>query len=218
MWYLNLLYEIIKYALGSLFIGIALALLLTFALFWLIRACYPRSTFSALSIITGAVLVILLSYQMISMCGAIGLKWKCDDFETYVNNLIPSEQRAYPVPLSEEEASQIISRALEEFPLMEYYVGGGTFTGHNTANIAHSMAETLDKFLNQFIWEALLWSLLETLLAAAIVVWTIHKSKEMKYRMQDSKSHSRAEERNKQIETKRTHTTRTRHTASSSGF
>jgi hypothetical protein len=79
------------------------------------------------------------------------------------------------------------------------------------------MAETLDDFLNQFIWEALFWSLLETLLAAAIVVWTIHQSKEYKYRHQDSKR-SGTEEKTVYGKSKRSSGPRQGRTTPSRGF
>lgn len=218
MYYLNLLHEIITYAIGSLFIGIALAVLLTFALFWIIRACYPRSTFSMLSIITGIILVILLSYQMISMCGAIGMKWKCDDFEVYINNMIPEDELIYPRSLSKQETHQMMDQAIEEFPLIGYYVGWGDFWGYDTSNIAHVMADTVNDFLNQFIWEALLWSLIETLLAAIIVVWSIHKSKELKYSIKNGKAHLQTEKKSKPTGNGNKHSASSRHSTSSRGF
>lgn len=211
------MHEIITYAIGSLVLGIVLAVLLTIALFWIIRACYPRSTFSVLSIITGIILVILLSYQMISMCGAIGLKWKCDEFEVYINNMIPEEELLYPRTLSKQETHHMMDQAIEEFPLIGYYVGWGDFWGYDTSNIAKVMADTVNDFLNQFIWEALLWSLIETLLAAVIVVWTIHKSKEMKYCIQDSKS-KQSVEKKEPVKKRYTHSIHRGHSTSSRGF
>lgn len=218
MGYLGLLYEILKYATGSVIIGVALALLLTFALFYIIRSCYPRSTFSVPSIITGIILVFLLSYEMIIMCGAIGLKWKCDDFEVYINNLIPEEERLFPRELSKLETHQMIDQAKEEFPLIDYYVAYGDFGGYNTTNIAHEMAETLSAFLNQFIWEALFWSLIKTLLAAIIVVWTIHKGKDIKYRYQKNKTQQLSEDDKRPIERKYYTSSKRGHSTHSKGF
>lgn len=178
---IGLLYDILTYSAGSLIIGLIVTLLVVGLLFFIIKGFFPQSTFSPLSIVVGIVLTFFLGYRMVTMCGAISLKWMCDDFETYINGLIPDEMLQKVVPVSQSEADMIIDKALDEFPILSQFVGGGTFTGTDTSNVAHVMAKTLNDFLNQFIWESLLWSFLYLVIASALVVWTLKK--QWDYRM-----------------------------------
>lgn len=183
-----LLYDILKYSAGSIIIGIVVTILLVGLMFFIIKGFFPRSTFSPLSIVVGLILSVFLGYRMITMCGAIGLKNMCDDFELYVNSLLPDDTFQSEKPLSESDVDEIISQAIDEFPILSHFVGGGTFTGTNTSNIAQIMAETLSDFLNQFIWQSLLWSMIYMVIAAALVVWTLKK--QWDYRLSSSKNHS----------------------------
>lgn len=182
---IGLLYDILTYSAGSLIIGLIVTLLVVGLLFFIIKGFFPQSTFSPLSIVVGIVLTFFLGYRMVTMCGAISLKWMCDDFETYINGLIPDEMLQKVVPVSQSEADMIIDKALDEFPILSQFVGGGTFTGTDTSNVAHVMAKTLNDFLNQFIWESLLWSFLYFVIASALVVWTLKK--QWDYRVSSSK-------------------------------
>lgn len=172
---ISLLYDILTYSAGSLIIGVLVTLLLVGLMFFIVKGFFPQSTFSLLSIVVGIILTLFLGYRMVTMCGAISLKWMCDDFEVYVNSLIPDDVRQAAVPLSEGGANKFVSRAIDEFPILSQFVGSGTFIGTDTSNIAHVMAETLNGFLNQFIWKSLLWSLLYLIIASALVVWTLKK-------------------------------------------
>lgn len=172
---IGLLYDILTYSAGSLIIGLIVTLLLVGLLFFIVKGFFPQSTFSPLSIVVGVVLTFFLGYRMITMCGAISLKWMCDDFETYINGLIPEKMLQEAVPLSESETDVIMDKALNEFPILSQFVGGGTFIGNDTSNIAHAMATTLNEFLNQFIWQSLLWGFVYLVIAAALVVWTLKK-------------------------------------------
>lgn len=172
---IGLLYDILTYSASSLIIGLIVTLLLVGLLFFIVKSFFPQSTFSLLSIVVGVVLTFFLGYRMITMCGAISLKWMCDDFETYINSLIPENMLHEAVPLSKSDTDMITDKALREFPILSQFVGGGTFIGTDTSTIAHAMATTLGEFLNQFIWQSLLWGFVYLAIAAALVVWTLKK-------------------------------------------
>lgn len=185
---ISLLYDILTYSAGSLIIGLTVTLLLVGLLFFIIKGFFPQSTFSPLSIVVGIVLTFFLGYRMVTMCGAISLKWMCDDFETYINGLIPDEMLQEAVSLSETDTDMIIDKSIKEFPILSQFIDSGTFVGYNTSNIAKVMAETLNDYLNQFIWQSLLWSIVYLLIAAALVVWTLKK--QWDYRISSSKGRS----------------------------
>lgn len=172
---IELLYDILTYSAGSLIIGLIVTFLLVGLLFFIIKGFFPQSTFSPLSIVVGVILTFFLGYRMVTMCGAISLKWMCDDFETYINGLIPDEMLQEAIPVSQSEADKIIDKALDEFPILSQFVGGGIFTGNNIDNIPEDITKTINDHLNRFIWKSILWSLVCLIIAAALVVFTLKR-------------------------------------------
>ena len=172
---LRLFHDIMFYSAGSLIIGLLLTIGIVVLLFVLIKSFFPNSAFSPVSIIAGIVLTFFLSFKMVTMCGAISLKWMCDDFEQFISNSMPQELIDADIPLSESDTDALIEKAIEEYPIFASYVYSGTFTGFTSGNIAHTMAETLDEFLTQFIVESILWSLLYMVIAGVIVIWSLKR-------------------------------------------
>lgn len=172
---LELFRDIVTYSAGSLIIGILLTILFVILMFVIIKGFFPKSTFSPLTIVVGIVLTLFLGKEMVTMCGAISLKWMCDDYETYVNSLIPTEALTAGIPLDRTETDAIVNQSLKEFPIISAYVTNGEFEGQTTSNIAHTMADTLNSYLNRFILYAILWSLLYLAIASGLVIWTLKK-------------------------------------------
>lgn len=172
-----LLSEIIRYSFGSMILGVILTLSFVFLLFFIIRGFFPKSTFSPLSLFTGAVLVILLIPQMITLCGAVALKSMTGDVAQWLDqNLIHSNEYAVPAAISTMQSTEIVDVLIHRFPLVDYFVGSGVFEGYDTSNICMAIADELNSHLNKYILEALGWSLLYLMAGAFVVVWTIRRS------------------------------------------
>lgn len=168
---MGLLSEIFRYAGWSVAVGILISIGFVALLFLLIRGFYPKSTFSAGSIATGAMLSLLLSFQMAPMCAAIALKSDVDDFQLWLDEtVILARQYAIPQEISPEESRRIIDKAIEEYPLLGIIVGEGEFRGFDTSNISAAIAGALKECLNKVIVKLLLISLVETLAAAFIII------------------------------------------------
>lgn len=172
----RLLHDIVTYSAGSLIIGVLLTIVLEILLFVTIKGFFPKSVFSPFSLIVGIILALFLGFRMVPLCGAVSLKWMCIDFENYIVSLIPQDILSSELIVDQEYTDQLIDRALDEFPIFASFVESGTFIGQSAAEIAHIMADTLNSFLNQFIIEAVLWSLFYLFIASALVVWTMKKN------------------------------------------
>lgn len=183
---ITLLYDILKYSASSIIVGIIVTLLLVGLMFFIVKGFFPRSTFSPLSILVGLILTLFLGFRMITMCGAISLKWMCNDFETYVNSLIPDDMLQEAVPLSETDTDMIIDKSIKKFPILSQLVDSRTFAGNNIANIAEDITKTINGHLNQFIWKSILWSLACLIIAAALVVWTLKRYETTEFYDNDS--------------------------------
>ena len=193
---ISILSDIIKYASGSLVVGCLITALGVFLLFFLIRGFYPKSTFSPLSVLTGIVLAILLAIEMVPMCGAISLKWMINDYERHIDSFVSEYAKSTAMPISRQESMRLFEMASEEFPLVNQLIEYAYVEGGNAASVASDIASAVNEELNEFVWEAIGWSLLYIIIAAFIVIKTLHSYKEAKYRRNGSghsemRTHSR---------------------------
>ncbi len=163
--------EIMHYAGWSVAVGIIIAVAFVALLFGIIRGFYPKAVFSPASIAVGVILGILLCLQFIPLCASIALKRQVDNFEIWINeSVIHPEEYSVALPVSKEEASEIINKAIEEYPIFGTLIGSGEFSGFDTSTIAHGMADELNSFLNRLIAKLLIVAFLETAICAFIIV------------------------------------------------
>lgn len=173
--------EIMHYAGWSVAIGIIIAVAFVLLLFAIIRGFYPKTVFSSLSISVGILLGILLCIQFIPLCASIALKRQIDNFEIWLTeNVIHPENYPVPQQISTEESTEIIEKAVAEYPIFGTLIGSGEFTGFDTSNLAHAIAKELNSYLNRLIAKLLIVALLETVICAFIIVRS--QSKKMKNR------------------------------------
>ncbi len=169
------IYDLLKYSVGSILIGVGVTVLVVGVMFFVISKCYPRRSYSPLSLVVGAILVLFLGFRMITLCGALGLKSMCGDFETYVSGLVSAVRGDLPVSLSEGEAAEIISSATERFPVLSTIAGEDAFAGGDIPNIAGRVVAAVNAYLNQIITGSLWWSLIYIAIASALVIFTLKK-------------------------------------------
>lgn len=163
--------EIMHYAGWSVAVGIVIAVAFVLLLFAIIRGFYPKKVFSPASIIIGIVLCILLCIQFIPLCASIALKRQISNFEVWLTEyVIHPENYPVPLPVTTEESTKIVEQAVEEYPILGTLIGSGEFTGFDTSNLAHGIAQELNSYLNKLILKLLLVALLETSICAFIIV------------------------------------------------
>lgn len=113
-------------------------------------------------------------YQSILICGAFACKSFGDEIEARINDVVALKAELMPnYEFSQEQTDAIFKEATAVFPVIAEYVGWADFEGHTPLNIAASMHETLDKFLNIFILKRLGWCLLFLVLGALAVIKTM---------------------------------------------
>ena len=171
--YSLIFFEVLRYSLGSLFWGILLTLVGVGLLFFIIRGFYPRSTFTPLSFLVGAILFVLLAFQAVLLCGAVRIKGYSDEVRMCINRSIPAYWSGNTVDLTPGECQELLDRVIEAYPLVGYYVDYADFRGFNTQNIADNMVDELHSYLNKFIWRRVGWSFLFVAIGAFIVIKTL---------------------------------------------
>lgn len=162
---------LVQHAFWSVVAGVLIVIAFVALLLLLVRGFYPKSTFSPASMVTAGILTVLLWFQFVPLCAAIGLKWKAADFKEWLDeSVIHPEQYAVPREVLPEESREIVEKAVEEYPIMGMLFSSGLFEGFDTSNLAQGMYDELNRELNRMILNRLLISLALTAVGALIII------------------------------------------------
>ena len=171
---MGLLVDIFTNSLLSIFLGFLFALGGVILLFLAIQGWCKNRTFTPLSYVAGAVVFCFFLYQSILICGAFACKSFGDEIEARINEIVALRASFMPdYEFSREQTDEIFKEATAVFPVIAEYVGWADFEGHTPLDIAASMHETLDRFLNIYILKRLGWCLLFLVLGALAVIKTM---------------------------------------------
>lgn len=166
-------YNILCYSLGSLFLGVFITLIGLILMYLLIKGWWKDSRFTPISFITGVVLFVFLSFQAVLICGAVTIKSYSNDLIEETNDMvkdIPSD-----LSLTKEDSQRILNEWSDEFPLVAHYVDTADFSGHTPSDIAQSMVDELNSYMNWFIVRRLAWSLFFIIVGAFIVIKSLYR-------------------------------------------
>ena len=162
------LFNILLHSIGSLFIGVFITLLGMGLMLFIIKSWHKNRSFTPLSLIISATLFLILVYHSIIICGAITIKGYGDKMEglinTYVSN-IPDE-----TIFTQEDSQNILEQLDDDLPLVGYYARWADFRGHTPSDIAESMNETMQSFMNEYIVTHLLWILVFIIIGAFCII------------------------------------------------
>lgn len=173
---MEILFNIMSYSVGNLFLGILLTVTGIALLFFLIQSWFSNSTFTPISYITGGILFFFLSFQAVLLCGAVTIKSYCGDMEIAINDWVKSTPNNRQ--FNKESSQQILNQITENWPLVGHFVGGADFSGHTPADIAQSITEKIHSFMNKFILRRIGWSLLFVISATFIVIKTMEQTRQ----------------------------------------
>ena len=171
--------DILSYSLSSLIWGILIAAACIGLFIFLIKGWYKDATLSPISYIVGVILFILLSFQCILIVGSLKIIDTADYYETKIQQIVESRY-APSDEISLQEADNIIQEILDYFPILHYYIRGGTLTGHTARQLTHSIATELCSYMSWYIFRRVLWCLGFVIVGAFCVI----KSMSSNYRGQ----------------------------------
>lgn len=167
------LVNILSYSLGSIFCGILLTVVCMLLMFLLVKSWWKDAMLTPATYVSGAVLFFFLCFQSVLLCGAFTIKSYCSDVEDAINKLV--EDLPEDMVFTCNDSQMILDNISQEWPLMGYYVNMADFRGHTPADIAKSMTDELNSFMNKFILRRLGWSLLFVIVGAFIAIKTISR-------------------------------------------
>lgn len=170
------LYDILRYSISSVIWGILIAVACMALFVCLIKGWYKDATFSPVSYVIGAVLFLFLSVQCVLIVGSLKIIDTTDYYETEIANIVDS---AYDTAdeITIGQADDIIQVIIDRFPLLQYYIGGGEFSGFTAKELPHAMADELRSFMRWYIFRRILWCLGFVIVGAVCVIRSLSKNR-----------------------------------------
>lgn len=169
------LYDILNYSFSSVIWGLLIAIACMALFVFLIKGWYKDATFSPVSYIIGAILFIFLSFQCVLIVGSLKIISMTDDYEQCITSIVESVYSPSDM-VSMPQASDVIDTIIDEFPILEYYIGGGEFSGFTAAQLPHAMADELRSFMRWYIFRRILWCLGFVIVGAICVIKSLSKN------------------------------------------
>jgi hypothetical protein len=155
--------------------GILIALACMALFVFLIKGWYKDATFSPVSYVVGALLFLLLSFQCVLIVGSLKIIDMSDEYEKRISAIVdnvysPSDE------VSLAQASDVIDTIIDEFPILQYYIGGGEFSGYTAKELPHAIAQELRSFMRWYIFRRILWCLGFVIVGAVCVIKSMSRN------------------------------------------
>ena len=168
------LWNIIQFSFSSLLWGILIALFCMALFVFIIKGWWKNALFTIWSYLIGAILFLLLIFRCTMIVGSLKIIDTCDEYETYFRQVVDSAYEGWQ-EVNREDADIVIKKSIAKYPLLEYYISGGEFTGHNAKNLPSVMADELRSFMWSYIIRRLLWCLGFVIVAGILGIKTLNK-------------------------------------------
>ena len=168
---MDALFDILRYSIGSVIWGILIALCSMALFVFLIKGWYKDAVFSPVSYAIGFIVFLFLSFQCILIMGSLKIISMTDDYEQQIASLV--EIYAPESEVSQAQASDIIDHIINEYPILEYYIGGGEFMGYTSKELPSAIAMELRSFMRWYIFRRIMWCLVFVVLGAVLVIKSI---------------------------------------------
>lgn len=142
---------------------------------FLIKGWYKDATFSPISYIIGALLFVFLSIQCILIVGSLKILDTTDYYEVQITRIVESAYDATD-EVSMRHADDIIKNIIHQYPLLQYYISGGEFTGFTAKELPHAIIEELRSFMHWYIFRRILWCLFFVIIGATLVIRSLSRN------------------------------------------
>jgi len=167
------IFDILRYSFSSMFWGLLIAVICMALFVFLIKGWYKDAMFSPISYAIGAILFILLTFQCILITGSLKIISSADYYEVQLDRMV--ESRPSSEEVSMREADDVIKQMIDEYPLLEYYISGGEFSGFTAKELPHAITEELRSFMRWYIFRRILWCLGFVVVAAVLTIKSMSK-------------------------------------------
>lgn len=170
------LVDILRYSISSVIWGILIAVVCMTLFVFLIKGWYKDATFSPISYVVGAILFMFLSFQCVLIVGSLKILDTTDYYEMEITRIVDSTYDSAD-DVSMGQADEIIQVIIDRFPLLQYYISGGEFSGFTAKELPHAMADELRSFMHWYIFRRILWCIGFVIVGAVCVIRSLSKSR-----------------------------------------
>ena len=167
------LWNIIQFSFSSLLWGILIAFACMALFVFIIKGWWKNALFTLWSYLIGAILFLLLIFQCTMIVGSLKIIDTCDEYEVYFRQVVDGVYEEWQ-EVSKGDSDIIIKKAIAEYPLLEYYIGGGDFRGFRAKELPAAMADELRSFMWSYIVRRLLWCLGFVIVAGILSIKTLN--------------------------------------------
>lgn len=169
------LWNIIQFSFSSLVWGVLIALFCMAFFVFIIKGWWKNALFTIWSYLIGAVLFVFLVFQCTMIVGSLKIIDTCEEYEGFFRQVVDSAYEGWE-EVTKEDSDRIIKKTIAEYPLLEYYIGGGDFRGFNAKQLPIAMADELRSFMWAYIVRRLLWCLGLVLVAGVLGIKTLDQN------------------------------------------
>ena len=170
------LFDILRYSFSSMIWGILIAVACMTLFVFLIKGWYKDATFSPISYVVGAILFMFLSFQCVLIVGSLKILDTTDYYEMEITRIVDSTYDSVD-EVSMGQADEIIQVIIDRFPLLQYYISGGEFSGFTAKELPHAIADELRSFMRWYIFRRILWCLGFVIVGAVCVIRSLSKNR-----------------------------------------
>ena len=159
-------FSLITTAFSSIFYGIVVTAVIMAILYAVLKSLSKGIVLSVPFHVTGVVLAILLIVQCSLMIGAIQAKDAVDSAEIYLNQLLEDKYGT----ISAQDSQKVMDAITENFPIIGNFIDIADFSGHDISELPEVMHESMESYLNSYIWHRVWWILGIVVMACVIVI------------------------------------------------
>lgn len=169
------LFDILRYSIGSVIWGVLIALSCMALFVFLIKGWYKDATFSLISYVVGTILFLFLSFQCILIVGSFKIIDTTDYYEKEISTIV---DHAYVAAdeVTIEQADDILQTIIGKYPILQYYISGGEFSGYTAKELPHAIAGELRSYMCWYIFRRILWCLAFVIVGAVCVIKSLTHS------------------------------------------
>lgn len=163
------LFELLKLSFSSLIWGVLITVLCLILFFVLIKGWYRSATYTPLSYLIGAILFLFLGFQCTMIVGGLKISSLSQEYTIQLESLV-NRFYASSDEVSAKASTQLVDKLIRENPILQYYIGGGKFSGYTAEQLPQAVVNTLQTFIRWYIVRRLLWCLFFVGVGAFVVI------------------------------------------------
>lgn len=167
-------WDIISMSVGSLLWGVLISLSCMALFVFIITGWWKDALFTVWSYLIGAVLFLMLAVQCTLIVGSLKVIDTVDEYEALFTEIVDNLYDGCE-EVSALASDDVVKEAIDRFPLLGHYIGGGNFEGYNARELPTVMAEELRSYMRGYIVRRLLWCLGFVVVAGILGILSLSK-------------------------------------------